>query len=352
GDGPLQDDQKSDPLLDVVYPITFFPGVTDPAAANELHITPGDQEEADVQLVPVPSAHVLVTGLPDSPQGMPYPNIRADDRIFGTSTGMLAPIQRREVSPGTWEIDGLPPGQVALVMQDNTAQGWSERTIATNVSDNSTIDASGAPSGVISGRVILPAGASAGETRVMLVSAREGGVFEASVRKNGTFTFPPLQPGTYRIGTGTDVLNGRSGTRPYIESVSATGAQVTGRTITIFDSGNVDVTVKVGFGRAVVNGIAKLSGKPAPGVMVLLVPTSGQDIALDSRRDQTNSDGSFTLSDVIPGKYILMAISNAWKLDWTDPAALKPYRDKGQAIEITPAQTQSVTVDVQALLAK
>ena len=72
-------------LLDVVDPVTFSPGVTDPAAANELHITPGDQEEADVQLAPVPSAHVIVTGLaPDPPNGpVRYPGITADEQVFG-----------------------------------------------------------------------------------------------------------------------------------------------------------------------------------------------------------------------------------------------------------------------------
>ncbi|MGH9736949.1 MAG: carboxypeptidase regulatory-like domain-containing protein, partial [Candidatus Acidiferrales bacterium] len=75
GSGSFTDYQKNNPLLDVVYPVTFFPGVADPAAANELHIVHGDQQEADVELTPVPSADVLVTGLPPDPPNGPaaYP---------------------------------------------------------------------------------------------------------------------------------------------------------------------------------------------------------------------------------------------------------------------------------------
>lgn len=353
GNGPFQDSQKSDPLLDVVYPITFFPGVADPAAANELHIAPGDQEEADIQLTPVPSAHVLITGLPpDSPNGpAPYPNIQAEERLFGASIGFSAPAQPREVSSGTWELDGVPPGEVTLMIQDNGRQGWSQHMIAASVSDGGTVDASTTATATVSGRAISPALWPPGQTRVALVNMLPGSAFaEVPVRKDGSFTFEPLQPGTYRVAMMTDGVNGQSGRRAYVQSISAAGAQVVGHAITVPDSGNVELTVRVGFGLGIVNGVAKLAGKPAPGVMILLVPASGQDIAIDSRRDQSNSDGSFTLLNCIPGKYILMAISNGWNVDWTDAAALKPYRDKGQPIEITSGQTQNLVVDVQPLL--
>lgn len=353
GKGSFTDYQKSNPLLDVVYPVTFFPGVADPAAANELHITPGDQEEADVELTPVPSAHVLVTGLPGDPPNGPtaYPNIRADERIFGSSMGLFASIQEREVSPGTWEVDGLPPGQVTLTIANEPGPSLSQRTIATDVSDGGTVDASNAsdaPGATVSGRVIWPAVSASGQIRVVLVNARLRESFAAPVRKDGTFSFGPSQPGTYRVALAANAANG--GQRLYVESVSATGAQVVGRTIAIPASGNVNLTVKTGFGLGAINGVAKLAGKPAPGVMILLVPSSGQDVAIDSRRDQSNSDGSFRLLNVYPGKYILMAISNAWNLDWTDPVALKPYRDKGEAIAIVSGQNQNVTVTVQPLL--
>jgi hypothetical protein len=88
----------------------------------------------------------------------------------------------------------------------------------------------------------------------------------------------------------------------------------------------------------------------ASGVLVLLVPVSGQDVAEDSRRDQSDSDGSFTLSNILPGRYTLVAIAGGWKIDWADPATLKPYLAKGRLLDVAPGQTQTVTASVQTLL--
>lgn len=341
---------KSDALLDVVYPVTFFPGVTDPAAANVLHITPGDQEEADIQLTPVPSAHVLITGLPpDQPNGpVSYPAVRADERVFGEPMGISAPVQQREIAPGTWEVDGVPPGQVTLSLENARISGSSEQMLATNVSDGDTIDVGSAPAtATVTGRVILPAALGPSEqARVLLASEEQRQTFSAPIGKDGQFAFAPLRLGTYRVHLWL------SGTQhgQYLRDVSATGAQVSGHVITIAAADKVGLTLTVGVGVGVVNGVAQLAGKPAAGVMILLVPASGQNILEDSRRDQSDSDGTFTLPNVVPGKYVLMAIENGWGLDWTDPAVLKPYRDRGQVVEVAPGETRKVIISVEPLL--
>ena len=53
------------------------------------------------------------------------------------------------------------------------------------------------------------------------------------------------------------------------------------------------------------------------------------DLEQDSRRDQSDSDGTFTLANILPGKYVLMAIENGWDLEWMNPSVLKPYRERG-----------------------
>jgi len=53
-----------DPSLDVVYPITFYPGVTDEQAAGELNLTAGDKVEANVRLQAVPAVLVRLSNLP------------------------------------------------------------------------------------------------------------------------------------------------------------------------------------------------------------------------------------------------------------------------------------------------
>jgi hypothetical protein len=57
-----------------------------------------------------------------------------------------------------------------------------------------------------------------------------------------------------------------------------------------------------GFGQ--IDGVAKRGDQPAGGVMVLLVPDENLILF---RRDQSDSDGTFTLGNIVPGRYRLLA---------------------------------------------
>jgi hypothetical protein len=342
--GPGISDRSVDPLRDVVYPITFYPNVTDAAAASELSLTAGAEDEADIQLTAVPAVHVLFTGLPEevSNSRASYLNITASQSVFGTVVRLPSDPQDREVSPGEWEVAGLPPGPVTLTFGGYRLR-WSHRTITVKLSEGETIDASSALAPIlVSGVVIQAAGLTAPKNTQVTFNDQQGQLFSVPVQENGTFSLM-LDPGRYDVHVSAGGLG-------YLRDLSASGARVKGHMVTIPASGDVNLTLTTGRGVGVVKGIAKLAGSPDPGVLVLLVPVSGQDVSEDSRRDQSNSDGSFTLSNIIPGRYTLVAIANGWKIDWTDPAILRPYRDRGQVLDIAPGQTQTVTANVQPLL--
>jgi hypothetical protein len=52
------------------------------------------------------------------------------------------------------------------------------------------------------------------------------------------------------------------------------------------------------------------------------------------RRDQSDSDGSFSLRGVIPGQYSLVAIEDAWGFGWSKPGQLAHYAQHGQMITV------------------
>ena len=81
-----------------------------------------------------------------------------------------------------------------------------------------------------------------------------------------------------------------------------------------------------------VEGFAKRSGKPVAGAMVVLVPKDPESNHDFFRRDQSDLDGSFSLQSVIPGSYTIIAIENAWDLDWAKPAVLAHYCQHGQIV--------------------
>jgi hypothetical protein len=85
-----------------------------------------------------------------------------------------------------------------------------------------------------------------------------------------------------------------------------------------------------------VTGFAKRDGKPAAGAMVLLAPKNPAADREMFRRDQSNSDGSFSLNRVIPGEYTVIAIEDGWTLDWARPEVIAHYLANGQKLIVSP----------------
>lgn len=81
--------------------------------------------------------------------------------------------------------------------------------------------------------------------------------------------------------------------------------------------------------------------------MVLLVPQDpGHDMSL-YHRDQSDSDGSFSMSPLFPGRYILIAIENGWDLEWADPKVMLQYLPAGQPLELKPNASLTLNPRVQ-----
>lgn len=331
---------QPDPMLDVVYPVTFYPGVTDGNAASAIGLDWGESEEADVGLQAVPSVHMLVTNLPADEKGSTNYGVGATARVLGTMEYGLQ-VTGAQVAPGEYEIAGLPPGEATLHFNGAGGHPENSRTMELNASDGSTVDARG--TGVtasVSGQVIFPGGGATRQGQVVLAND-DNQNFVAQLKKDGSFAFPPVHTGTYRVFVGLQSQ------REYVQKVSATGARANEKEITIAEAGNVQLTVTMaqGFGR--VTGVAKQDGKPVAGVMVILVPESGQDLDRLTRMDQSDSDGTFTLANTIPGKYVLLAIADGWDLEWAKAGVLKPYLVKGQALQIGADEKKEVTVEAQ-----
>ena len=135
----------------------------------------------------------------------------------------------------------------------------------------------------------------------------------------------------------------------YLAGVTAQGAQATGRAVTL-PAGESSLTLHVVKGRATLTGFASFKGKPAIGAAIMLVPaTLGQTGALQMvRRDQSNSDGSFNIAQVIPGQYILIAINDGWNINWKDNETLERYLAGGVAVDLSGGNAVAENVAAQA----
>jgi len=332
----------SDPILDVAYPITFYPGVTDEQASAALILNAGDKEEANITLQAVPAARLHVRVSP-ADAGTSF-GVGASQRVFGTFTSVLN-LVFGQVAPGEYEVAGLPPGELSLVLTTNRENEWTSRSIEADTRSEGVIDASALQATAnVSGRILLPGGdpgAIAGNVHLANTATTTLPPATVPLRKDGTFSFPEIQPGTYKVQVNL------SSNDCYIQHVSAKEAKVSGRAITIAAGSEVDLTVTLGQGRGHVTGIVQSEGKPASGVMVLLVPESGLEMEEDSRMDESDSDGTFNLAGILPGEYVLMAIEDGWDLEWAKPEVLRAYLSAGQKIAIAASQSIKVTVTAQ-----
>jgi hypothetical protein len=151
-----------------------------------------------------------------------------------------------------------------------------------------------------------------------------------------------LPPGRYEV-----VLQGQPNI--FLTGLAAKGAETVGRYVTV-GAGDSTLTIHVASGRASLSGVATLDGKPCAGAMILLVPITIEDPNSISflRQDQTNTDGSFGLENVLPGQYILVAIDHGWQINWGDPATLRRYLMQGVPVELKPSAMMKQNIAAQA----
>jgi len=50
--------------------------------------------------------------------------------------------------------------------------------------------------------------------------------------------------------------------------------------------------------------------------------------------DQSDSDGTFSLPNVLPGKYTVVAIENMWDLEWSKADTLDRYIKNGTVVNV------------------
>jgi hypothetical protein len=361
------------PAFDLVYPVTYFPNASTLSDAVKLSLRPGATETADITLRPVPSIHlhVRVPPLVSAYSSITVQTQNADGEenvavqseppinveVFGNTGGEdPRPIQtmRTEVSPGLFELSGIPQGDVTVTVSGSQGQSISTRTQSLQLSANTELDLT--PRGPlvdVSGIVLTQPDApdpqpdvpeQDGPMSFMLEfrSRETGETFKTNVSHKGEFSLAgsALTPGTYEVG----LLDNPNFQISFLE---ATGATVSHRSVDIPGGQPVKLTVHISEAKCSLRGIALKEGKPFAGAMILLVPQDADQNPALFHRDQSDSDGSFAMAPLFPGRYTLLALENGWDLEWSNPGVLFNYLPNGLPVEIKSSATASFNAKVQ-----
>jgi Carboxypeptidase regulatory-like domain len=334
------DSDAADPntALDVAYPVTYFDSTTDEASATRIVLAGGSREEADITLHPTAALHLTV----DTPRKQDGSIARAELRqtIFGEMVSAVSAGFLDAMQTGTTDFNGVAPGHYEL------AQGDPPRILELDAAASQQVDpALGTATVSVHGTIRTTAGAAwTDEAMVSLESVdsshRQNPISTPCIR--GAFSFPSVPPGLWQLSTES---GGRSAP---VVSVTVGSHTNTGNLITVQDR-SLSITAAVSQGATRLEGFARRDGKGVAGVMVVLVPaakTLGDLGALQGlfRRDQSDSDGSFGLRDVVPGQYILVAIDDGWPLDWAEPQVIARYLPGGIAVTVSDKPGKLVTL--------
>lgn len=382
------DTPQLDPSLDVVYPVTWFPGAVDEHSAGIVALHDGETREADIQLVPIPSVHLQVAGpmagmvartddgRVRGNQQVPFPQV---ERVSGG--GNFGPISTSMSSNGTIEFSGLAPGLYRVRAPNENGQPGLVTMLEVTANSSRYLDLASAalPTATITlkiegqGAESLPIVFTDVNDRENVfrsnAGGRDGGGFQGGVMGGAPPQVqmlqgaPPPQPPQVlqqqggqrpqRGGSGSDAPRRERPARtielpPGRYSVSQEGSsnfsltglalganEIVGRIVTI-PSGQSTLTIRFAAGRASLSGVATLKGKPLVGGLAMLVPiTVDQPGSItEVRRDQTNTDGSFDIAAIIPGQYILIAIDHGWGINWSDPSTLSHYLSNGVPLDL------------------
>jgi hypothetical protein len=322
--------------LDVAYPITYYDSTTDETSASPIALAAGSRVEANIDLHAVPALHLKIQAPRKADGTFAIPKL--DESLFGVAIpgGDEAQEPVVHIGAGIMEVDGLAPGQYELT------QGDPPRVAEFDAESSEIVDPSlGTPATKVTGTLVNAAGAPlSGDARLILTPAETKASRSAmSARiEQGSFTFTPVTPGIWTL---TVVLGEHE--LP-VESITVGRRKFDGNRFTVAEQPlTLKVTVEEKPLR--VNGIVKTGGKGVAGVMVVAVPKNGALFPALARRDQSDSDGSFSLRDVAPGAYTVVAIENAWdNFDWSRSEVIGRYLSGG--VEITVAGGQEARVKV------
>ena len=325
--------------LDAAFPITFYPGVTDAASASPVAVNDAEEFTADFTLTAIPALRLRLDHFNANPEQPKSASLK--QRVFSIA---VAPPAQQQVPVGdSLEVRGVPPGRYVLDIESYGPKPVTRSRVIHLAADTDLAADGALPLPAISGVIRMDGGLELRpQAFVRLWNSRTHDVLDTQINPSGEFSFDPDFPpsGSYSVFA----FNG-----PYsiISGLTAEGAQVVGQSIQITGSRPVKLSVVLSTTLSTINGIARRDGQPFPGAMVLLVPENPEINLPLFRRDQSDSDGTFTLLDVLPGRYRILAIENGWDMEWAKPALLKVRLDRAESLEVQPNKTYQTAVNVE-----
>lgn len=309
------------PKLDLAYPITPGPG--------PIQLAEGGAEDLSIEVHATPAAHVTFSGFEAQPDRFLmrfFSRVGPGGSLISDNGMMVGDMS--ELAPGDYVVSA------SVSDHGKTINLGSEQV---SVQGDTAINVNDLVKKSVLGQVVTDRPVN-GEIGVQLRNVENGFELGARANPDGSFEMDQVQPGRYEV-----VLNS---SEVWLQSVAVRGGKYVDGVIDIAAGAHLELKVRAAHGITKMNGIAMAGGKPVSGAMVLLLPRDGGRATVIPR-DQTDSDGTFTLNFVPPGHYALVAIDDGRDLEYANPAVMQPYLANSQAVDAPLGKNAILRVEVQ-----
>ena len=327
--------------FDVAFPTTYFPATPDPNQASLIQLTEGEETNMRIALPAVPAIHIAID-TPGSDGNKPV--------FWNAAVKALGPLGIRLQANSSmsstqhgWELQGLAPGAYDVSLYQY-GSGTPKRfgSALVNASGDTHLDTGSFQKTQMGGHLAIEGMKKMLPSTVALNAIATGESSFCPVKADGAFECNPA--GSFMAGAYEVRLMSPAGL--YIKSIAAQGASFSSGLLQVAYGASIHLTITAARGETKLDGIALRDGKPVSAAMVLLIPQSGDpDIGIP--RDQSDSDGTFTLPNVHPGRYSLLAIDHGRNLEYHNPRVLAPYLAHATDVVVPLAGAKSVQVTVQ-----
>lgn len=325
-----------DRSLDAAYPTTYYPDATEADSATPIPVRGGERIEVDMHLNPVPALRLTFRVPEDGKSGFMYPQLQQS--AFDSDTFVQTGAVQR-IAPGVMELSGIPAGKYNVRLFGGGAQQMQMNGVDLT-KDGEEIDTSRSEA-LSTVKVSAQISGDTTPLSQLRVGLRFGHRLLSAWKPlddKGEAEIPQIPAGKYEVQVWGPP-------KPYsIAHMTAEGATVSGRTLTVPAGASASISLTLVGGSSEVEGTAKRAGKPFASAMVVLVPKNPERDYDLFRRDQSDLDGTFSLHNVVPGSYTLLAIDDGWDLDWSQPSVISAYLRHGRKIEVGSQPGRPMTV--------
>jgi hypothetical protein len=339
------------------YPSLYYPGVTDAAAAGVLALGAGQQAEADITLVrqqffPIAA---FVHSSSDSPAS--FEILDSGSR----TTGIYASWDRREgiarasVPNGTWTMEAHAYGKTMEFGSTTFQVNGAPVSFAISVLPIPHIP-------IIIRRDFQPSadGSQATDSgpgmNLSLIRADDvgsgnfggGGMTHTDDGHGTEWELNVMSPGRYWV-------QAQAFAPTYVSSITSGGTDLGSNPLVIVPGSTpapVEVTLRNDPG-SITGQIAtqtpNASGTPAqpgerPQLWIYAIPLFSTAANLPEGSLQSN--GQFTIPNLAPGSYRVIACDAQQNIDFHSPEGLATWAGKGQTVSVDPGGTASVDLDI------